>query len=166
MTAFHTACRRIFFFTLLVTLCNFGTFCHGFMNNNLSFGVKFPVSSTNSMRSFNIRMNINPQTKKLINVHSLKMSNDKFTDIDDNDDSWGEVGEDNTMSGGSNNEISNKKFQSNEGPRMTSTGSQEQERDLFIPIFTLVSLIGFFGAYAYESFRLYSLGELYLPWEH
>eukprot|EP00815_Leptocylindrus_aporus_P012176 CAMPEP_0116073010 /NCGR_PEP_ID=MMETSP0322-20121206/14932_1 /TAXON_ID=163516 /ORGANISM="Leptocylindrus danicus var. apora, Strain B651" /LENGTH=139 /DNA_ID=CAMNT_0003562091 /DNA_START=50 /DNA_END=466 /DNA_ORIENTATION=+ len=139
MTAFHSACTRIFVFTLLVTLCNFGTFCHGFMNNNLSFGDKFSVSSTNSMRSFNIRMNINPQTKKSINVQSLEMSNDKFTDIDDNDDSWGEVGEDNT-----NNEISNKKFESNEGSRMTVTRSQEQERDLFIPIFTLVSLIGFF----------------------
>ena len=43
---------------------------------------------------------------------------------------------------------------------------QQQERDLFIPIFTIVSVVGFFGAYAYESFRLYSRGELYLPWDN
>ena len=44
--------------------------------------------------------------------------------------------------------------------------NQEEERDLFIPIFTLVSISGFLGAYAYESFRLYSQGELYLPWNN
>ncbi|KAL7545465.1 hypothetical protein ACHAWF_008815 [Thalassiosira exigua] len=38
------------------------------------------------------------------------------------------------------------------------------ERDLFIPIFTLVSVIGFVGLYGYEMLRLYSRGELYLPW--
>ena len=37
------------------------------------------------------------------------------------------------------------------------------ERDLFIPIFALVSLAGLFGAYGYEMLRLYSRGELYLP---
>ena len=42
-----------------------------------------------------------------------------------------------------------------------------QERDLFIPIFALVSLAGLFGSYGYEMARLYSRGELYLPmpWE-
>jgi hypothetical protein len=38
------------------------------------------------------------------------------------------------------------------------------ERDLFIPIFSLVSLAGLMGAYGYEMLRLYSRGELYLPW--
>ena len=42
--------------------------------------------------------------------------------------------------------------------------SEEQERDLFIPIFALVSLAGLFGAYGYEMLRLASRGELYLPW--
>jgi hypothetical protein len=45
-----------------------------------------------------------------------------------------------------------------------STDNQEQERDLFIPIFALVSLTGLFGAYGYEILRLYLRGELYLPW--
>ena len=42
---------------------------------------------------------------------------------------------------------------------------EQKERDLFIPIFALVSLTGLFGSYAYELLRLYSRGELYLPWE-
>lgn len=37
------------------------------------------------------------------------------------------------------------------------------ERDLFIPIFAVVSLLGLFGAYGYEMLRLYFRGELYLP---
>ncbi len=45
---------------------------------------------------------------------------------------------------------------------MNSSG--EPERDLFIPIFAVVSLAGLFGAYGYEMLRLYSRGELYLPW--
>ena len=40
------------------------------------------------------------------------------------------------------------------------------ERDLFIPIVTIVSVIGFTGLYGYEMLRLYSRGELYLPWEN
>ena len=50
---------------------------------------------------------------------------------------------------------SNKVQQNNEPP----------ERDLFIPIFALVSLAGLFGSYGYELLRLYSRGELYLPWD-
>jgi len=43
--------------------------------------------------------------------------------------------------------------------------SEPPERDLFIPIFALVSLAGLFGSYGYEMLRLYSRGELYLPWD-
>lgn len=46
------------------------------------------------------------------------------------------------------------------------SGNGGEERDLFIPIFTLVSVIGFTGLYGYEMLRLYSRGELYLPWEN
>jgi len=45
----------------------------------------------------------------------------------------------------------------------SSSSSSTPERDLFIPIFTAVAITGFFGAYAYETFRLYARGELYLP---
>lgn len=51
---------------------------------------------------------------------------------------------------------SSKKVQQNNEP---------PERDLFIPIFALVSLAGLFGSYGYEMLRLYSRGELYLPWD-
>jgi hypothetical protein len=43
--------------------------------------------------------------------------------------------------------------------------NNREEKDLFIPIFTLVSVIGFTGLYGYEMLRLYSRGELYLPWQ-
>ena len=45
-----------------------------------------------------------------------------------------------------------------------NSSNTEPERDLFIPIFALVSLAGLFGSYGYEMLRLYSRGELYLPW--
>lgn len=44
-----------------------------------------------------------------------------------------------------------------------STSPSETERDMFIPIVTLVSIAGFTGAYCYEMLKLYSRGELYLP---
>ena len=40
-----------------------------------------------------------------------------------------------------------------------------EEKDLFIPIVTLVAVIGFAGLYGYEMVRLYARGELYLPWD-
>lgn len=47
-----------------------------------------------------------------------------------------------------------------------SNNNNEPERDLFIPIFAVVSLVGLFGSYGYEMLRLYSRGELYLPWNN
>lgn len=41
--------------------------------------------------------------------------------------------------------------------------SEPPERDMFIPIMAIVSLLGLFGAYGYETLRLASRGELYLP---
>ena len=46
------------------------------------------------------------------------------------------------------------------------TNKEAEERDLFIPIFALVSLAGLFCAYGFEMLRLYSRGELYLPGLH
>ncbi len=43
---------------------------------------------------------------------------------------------------------------------------QEQERDLFIPIISVLSILGFAGLYGYEMLRLYFAGELYLPFLH
>jgi hypothetical protein len=46
----------------------------------------------------------------------------------------------------------------------SSSSSRDDNKDLFIPIVTVVSIIGFTGLYGYEMARLYSRGELYLPW--
>merc|ERR1711862_322847 len=85
------------------------------------------------------------------------------TPSDDEDNGWGE---ENKMKEEIIEKETNKDFLlSDLSPPSTNLGKakQEPERDLFIPIFTLVSLTGFFGAYAYETFRLYANGELYLP---
>ena len=53
---------------------------------------------------------------------------------------------------------------SNKAPSYApSSGESEPERDTFIPILSVVSLLGLFGAYGYETLRLASRGELYLP---
>jgi hypothetical protein len=46
---------------------------------------------------------------------------------------------------------------------VSATNSSKNGDDLFIPIVTIVSIIGFVGAYMYETIRLYNNGELYLP---
>lgn len=38
------------------------------------------------------------------------------------------------------------------------------DRDIFIPAFTALSLLALFGTYGYETLRLYSRGEFYSPW--
>jgi hypothetical protein len=50
-------------------------------------------------------------------------------------------------------------------PKTKNDQAFQGERDFFIPIFTLVAITGFVGAYGYEMVRLYSRGELYLPWD-
>ena len=47
-----------------------------------------------------------------------------------------------------------------------SATDRNDDGDLFIPIFTLVSISGLLGAYGYEMIRLYLRGELYLPFLH
>jgi hypothetical protein len=75
---------------------------------------------------------------------------------DDDDDGWGET------------QVDQQQVlqELRESPKAVTTPSSSTtpERDLFIPIFALVSLAGLFGAYGYEMLRLASRGELYLPW--
>jgi hypothetical protein len=54
--------------------------------------------------------------------------------------------------------------QRKDGKNTSSTSGDMANRDIFIPIFTLVAVVGFVGLYGYEMLRLYSRGELYLPW--
>ena len=62
-------------------------------------------------------------------------------------------------------QISDKGNNNNSSPSSSSSSNSggEPERDLFIPIFAVGSLVVFFGLYGYESFRLWTRGELYLP---
>jgi len=50
--------------------------------------------------------------------------------------------------------------------RVRDINSGSGEKDVFIPVVTLISVIGFTSLYGYEMLRLYSRGELYLPWEN
>ena len=93
--------------------------------------------------------------------------NEKEYSNERDDDGWG------SSSGGSdaNDKQSQlRELQQLQAKSQTTTSSQpqsiageEQDRDLFIPIFALVSLAGLFGTYGYEMVRLYLRGELYLP---
>jgi hypothetical protein len=89
-------------------------------------------------------------------------------DKDDEDDGWGN---DDDSSSSSSSVTAQKGNQptANSGERSrasTTKPSAPEERDLFIPIFSLISLAGLFGSYGYEMLRLYFRGELYLPWDH
>lgn len=103
----------------------------------------------------------------------LKAAESEQTD----DDGWGDSVSTTTAAEASNDRISKSqelanlqneiamKQQNKSTVRSSSPGmNEEKERDLFIPIFTLVSVIGFTSLYGYEMLRLYSRGELYLPW--
>ena len=65
-------------------------------------------------------------------------------------------------------EMTMKKQQNNKSSQISFSNNriEKEERDLFIPIFALVSVLGFTGLYGYEMLRLYSRGELYLPWNN
>ena len=79
------------------------------------------------------------------------MSNDNNNNDADDDDDWGAA----PATAFKETERQQQDIKNN---------TNGKERDLFIPIFSIVSLLGLFGAYGYEMLRLNSLGELYLPW--
>lgn len=101
------------------------------------------------------------------------------TNDDNNDDGWGgeEQNDVSSVSVSSSLEVNSKLDElralqnappSNNGGRSSSTrdSNEPPERDLFIPILSVVALIGLFGSYGYEMARLASRGELYLPWNN
>jgi hypothetical protein len=113
----------------------------------------------------------------LTHIKPLSVLSSKTPDDDDDDDGWG----DETTTSSGNNDIEDKtvelrRLQQERSERRAATtidrarsssssssSSEEPERDLFVPIFALVSLLALFGSYGYEMMRLYSRGELYLP---
>jgi hypothetical protein len=87
---------------------------------------------------------------------------------DDEDDGWGNDDDNDNGSSPATAQKGNQPTSNSEerSRAVTEKRSAPEERDLFIPIFSLVSLAGLFGSYGYEMLRLYSRGELYLPWDH
>jgi hypothetical protein len=85
------------------------------------------------------------------------------------DDGWEDDNDDNKDTKSSSFEEKARQLRQLQQERKSSQEQQQQqqpaERDLFIPIFAIVSLLGLFGSYAYEMVRLNSRGELYLPWQ-
>ena len=77
-------------------------------------------------------------------------------DDDDDDTGW----EDDPVTS------SNESFQERSGSSSIPSGRNEPTRDLFIPIFAIVAIVGLVGSYGYEMMRLASRGELYLPWSN
>jgi len=99
--------------------------------------------------------NMNTRRSFIVTCSSSENSNDEYQSSEaensysDDKDDWGT----------SSSEMSNILNES-------ETDVVVKERDLFIPIVSIVSLLGLFGAYGYEMLRLYSRGELYLPWNN
>ena len=84
-------------------------------------------------------------------------------DDDDSDDGWGDNSKMKELQALQQERVESATSSSRRETTNSNNASSEQERDLFIPIFAVVSLAGLFGAYGYEMLRLYSRGELYLP---
>jgi hypothetical protein len=102
----------------------------------------------------------------------LSSNDDNDNDNEDDDDGWGvEI-----SNSRSSSRLEEKAQKLRQLQRESASQSKQQqrrqpideppERDLFIPIFAIVSLMGLFGTYAYEMARLASRGELYLPWDN
>lgn len=96
------------------------------------------------------------------------------TDGEDEDDGWGTTTTFTTSRTTDTNKAILESLKSERAQKSSSSSSSSMkqsssssidkpERDLFIPIVTMISVIGFSGLYGYETLRLYLNGELYLP---
>jgi hypothetical protein len=155
-----TATRRLGWMNLLLLLLHYTLFL--FLGRETH---AFQPPRTTSNRRINLI--IIEQYRDNNNNIPLKLSSN-----DDNadDDGWGD--ENSSISGSSSLEEKAQKLRqlqresSSQSQQRRSSRTDEPERDLFIPIFAIVSLLGLFGTYAYEMARLASKGELYLPWDN
>ncbi len=140
------------------------------MNNASAFN--FQINGRMLIQSchpLNIQKSVAELQKDEMQLHIKKRSSsvllrNKEND-EDGDDGWGVSTEKEKELAALRSQISSKS-DSNSGmssSSSSSTSGEEGQRDLFIPIFAVVSLLGLFGAYGYEMLRLYSRGELYLP---
>ena len=119
------------------------------------------------IRSNNINQNINhrllaPKTvgyNPLLVILKEKKEKEVQDDADDqDDDGWGFDLDDKVVAD----------FDPSSLTSSASSGAdgKKTERDLFIPIVAIVSIVGFAGLYGFEMMRLFFQGELYLPFMH
>ena len=87
-------------------------------------------------------------------------------EIEDNGGGWGFDVDDEVMAQAEREILDATTISASNFTVVGGAKTTKEERDLFIPIFTLVSIVGFAGLYAYELLRLYFAGELYLPFLH
>lgn len=105
-------------------------------------------------------------------ICALNLSESENTPVDD-DDGWGDetavkddASSSSRISQSKELEMLQNEMARKSSGRSTTNPSAAGEKDLFIPTITIVSVLGFTGLYGYEMLRLYSRGELYLPWEN
>lgn len=158
----HPVCihATAFLFLLLVVSSWNNGFVHGF--------VRLAVTTTSLTQDPWIPRFTNGPT-----LHRAMADESSAKNSDDNDDGWGdgEDDDDDVASLSNKSQLQELQALQQEPQRSTTTtnnnvAAEPPERDLFIPVFALVSLAGLFGAYGYEMLRLYSRGELYLPWNN
>eukprot|EP00536_Pseudo-nitzschia_multiseries_P004563 jgi/Psemu1/285188/fgenesh1_pg.76_\ len=110
---------------------------------------------------------------------TMLYSSKQDDDDDDDDDGWGtattSTDDDVTSTASTDRKLNELRYlqeqasnkaqqqQQQQQNRVINSVTEEPERDMFIPIMAVVSLAGLFGAYGYETLRLASRGELYLP---
>jgi len=103
-------------------------------------------------------------------IHRKSFNLLKATESDEEDDGgWGTKGSDaKRLATAQEKELAalRSEMASKREEPAAQTSTSGTDRDLFIPIFAVVSLAGLFGAYGYEILRLQSRGELYLPWNN
>ena len=104
-------------------------------------------------------------------IQSSLFATEAESETTEEDDGWGTsdtvLSTTETKTNSSTRELASLRTQMAEKknpPSRDINSNNEPERDLFIPIFAIVSLAGLFGAYGYEILRLNARGELYLPW--
>ena len=135
--------------------------------------------STQQQQFITLHTSYANMASRRIHLHDLTMVNKDDIVVDDDDDGWGDSSS-SSVESSSSSALSDKISQNKELARLqegrlkkskyspstsNNNGSGSGERDLFIPVVTLISVIGFTSLYGYEMLRLYARGELYLPWE-
>jgi hypothetical protein len=140
---------------------------------------RYPNESFQQHRKNHIPRNKIQQCRRVstlrttINGQSDNYSNDGWDEVEKNEDDSGKAiiisqnsENDLAVAASRNSADINSSSTIRTGKSQNNVVDTSTERDLFIPIFTLISLSGLMGAYAYEMIRLYLRGELYLPFLH